>query len=147
MPTFDCLEACRFDLYYRIAWWVQRNRAKELWQSLQLTTLQLSDSRSNSLCGSTITPSSSSASVPSTSLPTYSGTSTLLSSFPPLLLPNATSYVSQSIPSSGDLTFFSFNARSLMPKIDELRALSRIYSPAIIAITETWLSPVVTDSQ
>ena len=34
-----------------------------------------------------------------------------------------------------------------MPKIDELRALSRIYSPAIIAITETWLSPIVTDSE
>ena len=48
VPTFDCLEACRFDLYYRIAWWVQRNRAKELWQSLQL---------SHSRAGFAVTPS------------------------------------------------------------------------------------------
>ena len=25
LPTLDCLKACRFDLYYRIAWRVQRN--------------------------------------------------------------------------------------------------------------------------
>ena len=36
-PTLDFLEACRFHLYYRIAWRVQRNRAKKLWQSLQLS--------------------------------------------------------------------------------------------------------------
>ena len=47
-PTLDFLEACRFHLYYRIAWRVQRNRAKKLWQSLQL---------SHSRTGIAVTPS------------------------------------------------------------------------------------------
>ena len=47
-PTLDFLEACRFHLYYRIAWQVQRNRAKKLWQSLQL---------SHSRTGIAVTPS------------------------------------------------------------------------------------------
>ena len=51
-PTLDFLEACRFHLYYRIAWRVQRNRAKKLWQSLQLHV-----SHSRTFTGIAVTPS------------------------------------------------------------------------------------------
>ena len=36
-PTLDCLEACRFGLYYWIAWRVRMNRAKKLAKAFILT--------------------------------------------------------------------------------------------------------------
>jgi len=39
-----------------------------------------------------------------------------------------------------------FNARSLKNKIDELSSRCRLQNPDIIAITETWLDPLVPDS-
>ena len=47
-PILDFLEARRFDLYYRIAWRVQRNRAKKLWHG---------QSPSHSRTGTAVTPS------------------------------------------------------------------------------------------
>ena len=48
--------------------------------------------------------------------------------------------VSQSVPS-----FFLINARSLLPKIDELSLLLSIYPLEFIAVTETWLTDTIPD--
>ena len=40
-----------------------------------------------------------------------------------------------------------FNARSLLPKIDELRIICTNYSPGIICVVETWLDETVLDSE
>ena len=45
------------------------------------------------------------------------------------------------------LKFFSFNARSLLPKLDELSAICSLYSPDIVCIVETWRSPDICDSE
>ena len=39
-----------------------------------------------------------------------------------------------------DLFILYFNARSVLPKFDELQAVSLMLDPDIICITETWLS-------
>ena len=38
-----------------------------------------------------------------------------------------------------------FNARSIIPKLDELRALIEIHTPELICIVETWLCDSITD--
>ena len=48
-------------------------------------------------------------------------------------------------PSTLSLTIFTFNARSLLPKLDELRAMCSNYSYDIIGVTETWLSSDILD--
>ena len=48
---------------------------------------------------------------------------------------------------SGALSILYFNARSLLPKIDELRALSRTHKPHIICIVESWLDETILDSE
>lgn len=40
-----------------------------------------------------------------------------------------------------------YNARSLLPKFDELATLCELHQPGIVCIVETWLSPEVTDSE
>ena len=45
------------------------------------------------------------------------------------------------------LSVLSLNARSLLPKRDELVALCLATSPDIVCITETWLSPDIADSE
>ena len=40
-----------------------------------------------------------------------------------------------------------FNSRSLLPKIDELRALCSAYHPSVVCLTETWLCPDVQDNE
>ena len=40
-----------------------------------------------------------------------------------------------------------YNARSLLPKIDELRAACLVHNPDIICITETWLDESVTNNE
>lgn len=47
----------------------------------------------------------------------------------------------------GALTILYFNARSLLPKIDELRALSLAQKPHLICIVETWLDDNITDRE
>ena len=42
---------------------------------------------------------------------------------------------------------FYFNARSLFPKLDELKLLCVNHSPDIVCITETWLSHDILDSE
>ena len=49
--------------------------------------------------------------------------------------------------SSTELKILSFNARSLFPKLDDLKLLCLSHSPDIICITETWLSPVILNSE
>jgi hypothetical protein len=39
----------------------------------------------------------------------------------------------------GAITVLYFNARSLLPKIDELRALTLVHKPHLICIVESWL--------
>ena len=45
----------------------------------------------------------------------------------------------------GELSILYFNARSLLPKIDELRALSTAIQPHVICIVETWLDESIQD--
>lgn len=40
-----------------------------------------------------------------------------------------------------------YNARSILPKLDELRATALFQAPDIICIVETWLSEDVTDHE
>ena len=42
---------------------------------------------------------------------------------------------------------FYFNARSILPKLDELSAICSLYSPHIVAVVETWLSHDILDSE
>ncbi len=59
--------------------------------------------------------------------------------------PSLSSFPAQSscFPSTHHLSVIHFNARSLLPKIPELRLLSRSLSPHVIAVTESWLTPSV----
>ena len=45
------------------------------------------------------------------------------------------------------LNILYFNARSLLPKVDELRALVEQKSPHIICIVESWLSESIEDNE
>ena len=45
------------------------------------------------------------------------------------------------------LNIMYYNARSLLPKFDELATLCELHQPGIVCIVETWLSPEVTDSE
>ena len=45
------------------------------------------------------------------------------------------------------LKIFYFNARSLLPKLDELRLLTICHSPDVICIVESWLAPDILDSE
>lgn len=40
-----------------------------------------------------------------------------------------------------------YNARSLLPKLDELRATVTLEQPHIVCVVETWLSPDITDNE
>jgi len=40
-----------------------------------------------------------------------------------------------------------FNAQSLLPKMDKLRALVDAQKPHIVCIVETWLSPTICDNE
>ena len=40
-----------------------------------------------------------------------------------------------------------FNAQSLLPKMDKLRALVDAQKPHIVCIVETWLSPTIYDNE
>ena len=55
------------------------------------------------------------------------------------------------LPSNNDrdrtLTVMYFNARSLLPKLDELRMLAVDSNPDIICIVETWLSQDITNEE
>lgn len=44
-------------------------------------------------------------------------------------------------------TILFFNSRSLLSKMDDLLIFISLYSPAIICICETWLSPDLTDAE
>jgi hypothetical protein len=45
------------------------------------------------------------------------------------------------------LYFLHLNARSLLPKLDEVRILATKSKPVVIGITETWLDKSVEDSE
>ena len=51
------------------------------------------------------------------------------------------------IPNSTSLSILYFNARSLLPKFDELAATAEALQPTVICIVETWLSDQVTESE
>ena len=57
---------------------------------------------------------------------------------------SATNSISVS-PSTPSLTIFTFNTTSLLPKLDEVRAVCSNYSYDIIGVTETWLSSDIPD--
>jgi len=45
------------------------------------------------------------------------------------------------------LNILYYNARSLLPKMDELRVLVDMQQPHIVSIVETWLSSEVSDNE
>jgi len=45
------------------------------------------------------------------------------------------------------VTILYYNARSLIPKIDELSVLCALQNPGIVCVVETWLGPNVADSE
>lgn len=57
---------------------------------------------------------------------------------------NASSYKTVK---SGAVSILYFNARSLLPKIDELRALSLAHKPHLICVVETWLDNNIKDCE
>ena len=70
--------------------------------------------------------------------------------FHPSISNKPTSNLTSSPPlphSSFRLNAFYFNARSLFPKLDELKLLCVNHSPDIVCITETWLSHDILDSE
>ena len=48
---------------------------------------------------------------------------------------------------SNSLNIMYFNAQSLLPKMDKLRALVDARKPHIVCIVETWLSPTICDNE
>ena len=51
------------------------------------------------------------------------------------------------LPDPRNTTILSLNARSLLPKIDDLRGLCTYHCFAAIVVIETWLSTEVLDSE
>ena len=45
------------------------------------------------------------------------------------------------------LDILYYNARSLLPKLDDIRVLSAAESPDIICVVETWLSNSISDAE
>ncbi len=67
-----------------------------------------------------------------------------------LLSPNRAeggSSQSHGMEASKQLTVLYYNARSILPKLDELRTSVLFQKPDIICIVETWLSEDVTDNE
>lgn len=54
---------------------------------------------------------------------------------------------SSTVNESACLPILYYNARSTIPKFDELCALVEIHSPKLICIVETWLCDNITDSE
>jgi len=50
-------------------------------------------------------------------------------------------------PKTNGLSILYYNARSLLPKVDELAATAKVLQPTIICVVETWLSDQVTDPE
>ena len=48
---------------------------------------------------------------------------------------------------SCNINLLYFNVRSLLPKIDHLRAICTLYCPDILCIVETWLDDTIVDSE
>ena len=46
-----------------------------------------------------------------------------------------------------NLNILYFNARSLLPKIDELRVICETTKPDVVCIVETWLDGDISDSE
>ncbi len=55
--------------------------------------------------------------------------------------------VPSNIPSSNSLSILYYNARSLLPKLDELAATTEALQPTVVCVVETWLSNEITDSE
>ena len=53
----------------------------------------------------------------------------------------------KSMPTPRPLQIFYYNARSLLPKVDELCALVEAESPDVICIVESWLSSEISDDE
>ena len=50
-------------------------------------------------------------------------------------------------PDSSKFTVLYYNARSLIPKMDELRTIVESQRPSVICVVETWLSEEVSDQE
>ena len=54
---------------------------------------------------------------------------------------------SKSRDDNGTLSILYFNARSLVPKLDELSAVIEAHNPDIVSIVESWLCADISDSE
>ena len=54
---------------------------------------------------------------------------------------------SSNFQSNSNIKILYFNARSLLPKFDELLLLTDSHRPDVICITESWLCPDILDSE
>ena len=52
-----------------------------------------------------------------------------------------------STPEPSCLNILYYNARSIIPKMDELRALVDLQQPHIVSIVESWLSGEISDNE
>ena len=68
-------------------------------------------------------------------------------SFPPLNSSFSPPSVNSTHSSDSKLSFLFFNARSILPKLEELSASCSIYLPDVICVVETWLSSDILDSE
>ena len=48
---------------------------------------------------------------------------------------------------SGNLSIFYYNARSILPKLDNLAATCQVFTPDIVCIVESWLCSDICDSE
>ena len=58
-----------------------------------------------------------------------------------------TSETASRLCSDPSLSILFYNARSLLPKFDELCALCENQCPGVVCIVETWLGEEITDSE
>ena len=49
--------------------------------------------------------------------------------------------------SNDHLSIFYFNARSIIPKLDELKAIVEAEQPLVVCIVETWLSVDISNNE
>ena len=61
-------------------------------------------------------------------------------------LPNTTPSSFKQFPRKG-LNFLHVNARSILPKLDELRIIAQQTNAAVLCVTETWIDSSVTDNE
>ena len=56
-------------------------------------------------------------------------------------------YFHELLRNSGNLSIFFYNARSILPKLDNLAATCQVFTPDIVCVVESWLCSDICDSE